>query len=92
MTGESHTTIDHDTIRAWADRRDGQPARVKDTERGGDDAGILRIAFDIDQESLEPISWEEFFDKFEKEELAFLYQEQTSDGALSRFFKLVERE
>ena len=92
MSAESHTTTDHDTIRAWAEARDGQPARVKDTVRGAGDAGVLRIAFDPDQESLELISWEEFFEKFDQEELAFLYQERTSEGQPSRFFRLVARE
>ncbi len=27
------------------------------------------------ESKLEPISWEEFFDKFEESELAFLYQD-----------------
>ncbi|HEU4714868.1 MAG TPA: hypothetical protein VFS76_25125 [Pyrinomonadaceae bacterium] len=43
------------------------------------------------KDSLEEISWEEFFDGFEKNELAFLYQEETKDGELSRFSKLVDR-
>jgi hypothetical protein len=92
MTGESLTTTDHNIIRTWTERRDGKPARVKDTERSGDDTGILRIAFDTDQEALEPITWDEFFDKFERENLAFLYQEQTRDGKTSRFFKFVNRD
>lgn len=92
MTGESHTTTDHDTIRSWTEARDGQPARVRGTGRGEDHTGVLRIAFDSGQEALEPIDWDEFFDKFEAEDLAFLYQEKTSDGSVSRFFKFVERD
>ena len=42
-------------------------------------------------ESLDHISWEDFFDKFDEARLAFLYQEKTSDGKTSRFHKFVDR-
>lgn len=91
--GESGTTTDHDEIRRWVEKRNGQPARVKDTG-GGDDPGILRIDFDGDgrDDALEPIPWEEWFDAFDENRLAFLYQEQTKDGGESRFSKLVSRD
>ena len=88
----SRTTTDHDTIRKWAEQRGGAPASVKGTEDGGD-AGVLRIDFPgySGEDSLEHISWEEFFEKFDEKKLAFLYQEETRDGNESRFFKLVNR-
>lgn len=88
---EAKQTTDHDEIRRWAKARDGRPVTVKGTEGDEDDAGVLRIAFREDP-SLQTIDWEEFFEKFEDEGLAFLYQEKTKDGKISRFFKLVERE
>ena len=33
-----------------------------------------------------------FFDKFEEANLAFIYQEETADGELSRFCKFVDRD
>ena len=39
----------------------------------------------------EEISWEQFFEKFDENKLAFLYQDKTSGGEESRFFKLVKR-
>jgi hypothetical protein len=33
-----------------------------------------------------------FFEKFDRENLAFLYQEKTAEGEVSRFHKFVERE
>lgn len=88
---ESKTTTDHQEIRRWADERGGVPASVRGT--GNSEAGVLRIDFPGvgAEESLQEISWEEFFDKFEKERLAFLYQEETKSGDTSRFFKLVNR-
>ena len=92
MTHEAKTTTDHQTIRQWAEARGGAPATVKGTA-SGEPAGLLRIAFSEDsEESLEPISWEDFFAKFEEQKLAFLYQEETKEGGVSRFFKLVNRE
>ena len=92
MSQTSQTTTDHDEIRRWVDERGGHPARVKGTDKGKT-AGVLRIDYPgySGKDSLEEISWEEFFDGFEKNELAFLYQEQTKDGELSRFSKLVDR-
>ncbi len=88
---DSKTTTDHDTIKKWAEERNGHPATVERTAEG-DEAGILRIEFEQgDSNALTEISWDEFFSKFEEENLAFLYQEETSDGETSRFFKLVSR-
>jgi hypothetical protein len=54
---------------------------------------VLRIEFPGvgEDDRLKPISWEEFFEKFDVEQLAFLYQEETSSGDESRFSKLVRR-
>jgi hypothetical protein len=85
---ETHTTTDHNTIRKWAEDRGGVPATVKATEEDGR-AGILRIDFGPRDEGLEEITWEEFFKKFDESRLAFLYQDKTKDGKISRFYKFV---
>lgn len=36
-------------------------------------------------------SLDEFFEKFEENNLAFLHQDRTNDGQISRFNKLVRR-
>lgn len=93
MGGAATATTDHDTIRKWAEERDGKPAKVKSSGgKSKDDVGILRIDFPgySGKESLEEISWEDFFKEFENKKLAFLYQE-TIQGEQSRFFKLVSR-
>jgi hypothetical protein len=89
---EAKTTTDRDQIRRWVEERGGQPARVKDTG-GDDDQGILRIDYPGrgDDDSLEQISWDEWFEAFDENELAFLYQEETADGDESRFSKLISR-
>ncbi len=91
MAGESKATTDHDEIRAWAEARNAQPASVSGTG-DDDDPGILRLNFPgYDEDSLEEISWDEFFEKFEENKLAFLYQEETAGGERSNFNKLVRR-
>ncbi|SFV35508.1 hypothetical protein SAMN05216456_2165 [Devosia crocina] len=84
----SNTTTDHDEIREWAEARDGHPSKV-DT---GGEGGILRIDFGKPEENLEAISWEEFFDIFDENKLAFLYQDKTADGKESRFNKFINRD
>lgn len=86
MSSASQTT-DHDEIRRWIEDRKGTPSRVRDSG----DGGILRIDFGDPEEALEPIDWEEFFQIFEKSDLAFLHQDKTADGQLSRFSKFVSR-
>jgi hypothetical protein len=85
-------TINHDEIRKWAEARGGKPATVKST-RGANDPGLLRINFPgyRGEQTLEEITWDDFFQKFEDKNLAFLYQELTSEGKESRFFKLINR-
>jgi hypothetical protein len=87
-------TTDHKTIRKWVEERGGRPARVADTgeQRGEGSGGILRIDFREPDASLEQISWGEFFQTFDRNELAFLYQEETAGGDKSRFFKFVRRD
>ncbi len=89
---ESHTTTDHDEIRRWVEEHDGKPASVRGTEEG-DAAGVLRIDFPggAGEDELEHISWDEWFEKFDGENLAFLYQAKKASGEDSTFFKLVSR-
>ena len=89
---ESRTTTDHGEIRRWVEERGGRPARVKGTG-SDDDTGLLRIDYPGrgEDDALEEISWEEFFEAFETNNLAFLYQEETKEGSESRFSKFVSR-
>lgn len=90
-TQSNTSTSDHDTIRAWVEKRGGVPAVVKGTGKKKDGDGILRIDFPgySGEDSLQEISWEEFFKKFDESKLEFLYQEKTADGKESRFNKFV---
>lgn len=86
-------TIDHDTIQKWVESHGGHPAHVKRTAQDSD-PGILRIDFPgfSGEKSLEPLDWDTWFDAFEANQLAFLYQDKRgSDGGQSNFNKLVRR-
>ncbi len=87
----SNTTTNHDEIRKWVEERGGRPAIVKGTERG--DSALLRIDYPgySGEDTLEEISWEEFFEIFDENDLAFLHQDETQDGGQSRFSKFVSR-
>ena len=87
----AQTTTDHEKIRQWAERRGGHPATVKATEKA-DEAGILRLDFDPPDDGLDHIEWDEFFEKFDDADLAFLFQEKTAGGKVSRFHKFVSRD
>ena len=88
MGAGSQVTTDHEEIQRWVEERGGRPARVKGTEskRG---AGLLRIDYPgfSGEDTLETITWEEFFTAFEDNNLAFLYQDEKD----SRFSKLIDR-
>ena len=85
----AQTTTDHDEIRKWAEAKGGKPAAVDSTHEGGD-VGIIRIMFpdapNSEHDSLVEITWDEFFEEFEKKNLALLHEED------SMFSKMVSRD
>lgn len=84
---DSTTTTDRDTIKRWAEERQGRPSVIRTDEPGG----ILRFDFGEKEEEFEQIDWDEFFRIFEDNRLAFLFQDRTEDGSLSRFNKFIQR-
>ena len=88
----SKQTTDHKEIQRWAEERGGKPAVVRSTHEEAE-GGVLRIDFPgySGKDSLEEISWDEFFETFDDRKLAFLYQDENKEGDESRFFKLVNR-
>jgi hypothetical protein len=85
----AETTTDQQTIRRWAEGHGGKPAAVRRTHQGGD-VGIIRIMFpdapQSEHDELDEITWDEFFEEFEKRHLALLYDEK------SMFNKIVGRD
>jgi hypothetical protein len=84
MATAQHTR-DHETIRRWAEDRNGVPTIVRGT------GGLLRIDF-VDgpetggrEPTLEQVEWDRWFKIFDESKLDFLYDPSPE----SRFFKLV---
>lgn len=93
VQAEERILIDHDEIRRWAEERGAVPARVKGTG-GQNDVGILRLhfpEFSENDEKLEKISWDEFFDEFDRKKLALLVEDRMPDGRRSNFNKIISR-
>ena len=91
----SSTTTDRAEIQQWAEQRGAKPACVQGTGGKGD-IGLLRLEFPgkpgAKDDKLTEISWDEFFQKFDERGLALVYQEQTAEGDVSNFNKLISRE
>lgn len=86
------TTTSHEEIRKWVEKRGGHPAIVKDTADNGRQGAMIRIDFDDPDGSkdtgLKRVSWDEFFEIFDNNDLAFLRQDLPD----SRFNKFVQRQ
>ncbi len=82
-------TTNHNEIRKWVEARGGHPAHVKRTGTRRGNPGVLRIDYPgfSGEESLEQIDWDQWFEWFDRDKLAFLYQDEKK----SRFSKLVDR-
>jgi hypothetical protein len=92
--GSSKTkkTVDHDEIREWVEAHHGHPAAVRADNSGlAAEPGELRIDLPdaAADEDLIPLSWDDWYDKFEGERLAFVYQERKASGDDSPSYKLV---
>ena len=84
---------EHDEIRRWAEERGARPSRVRGTGVG-EDVGMIRLDFPgySGGESLEEISWGEWFENFDDRNLALMVQDETASGEISNFNKLVSRD
>lgn len=79
---EDKMTTDRQEIIAWVNTHAGQPAKLA-TETG---SAMLRIVFpDTFEPNVDLIEWGEFFQTFDQEKLALLFQEE------ERFYKFVSR-
>jgi hypothetical protein len=84
---------DHEEIRRWAEERGATPACVRGTG-DSNDTGMIRLDFPgySGAGSLEEISWDDWFEKFDESNLALIVQDETASGDTSNFNKLVSRD
>ena len=90
---QAKTTTNHECIRRWVEERGGHPVILKGTDVKGS-SGVLLIDYPgySGTQTLQPISWDDFFKGFEENELAFLYEDEKKAGSQSRFSKLINRD
>lgn len=88
----AHPLMEHEGIRRWAEERGGVPTCVRGTGGRGD-TGMIRLEFPCygEEPKLQPINWDQWFEKFDESGLALMVQEQTASGETSNFNKLVKR-
>jgi hypothetical protein len=77
-------TADHAEIRRWVEEHGGYPGLVE----AADGRERLAVAFGPDDERR--LSWEEFFERFDRESLAFAYDPE-GNGDATATAKLVSR-
>ena len=89
-------TRDHDVIRRWAAQRRAEPATGEATGSGPATADVqdggAGIRFNFPGFGrLRPITWEEWFDNFERHQLTFVYEDQPeADGSLGPRYRIVK--
>lgn len=90
----SEILTDHARIRRWAEARQAKPACVVTGTGGTGCGGRIRLDFPgySGGDSLQAISWEEWFTEFDKHGLALVIQQDTADGQRGNFNTLVSRE
>jgi hypothetical protein len=77
-------TIEHDEIVRWTASRGGKPVlRSEEVE-------FPAISFEQELHD-GPVSWDHWLAAFDTGEFAFIYQDATANGELSRFWKIVPR-
>ena len=77
-------TADHAEIRRWVEEHGGYPGLVDAAD------GRERLAVAFDEENDRRLSWEEFFERFDRESLAFAYDPE-GNGDATATAKLVSR-
>lgn len=86
--GQTLATRSHEVIQHWAEERKAIPATVPGSEHDGR-LGVLRFNFPgYGGQSLQEISWDDWFKSFDERNLVFLFQEHQKAGNQSNFFRL----
>lgn len=92
MPSAIHLTTDHDEIRHWVESVGGRPVQVRLAASTGPvgvpalDVPGRRTGGDV-----ENITWDDWFDEFERAGLALLYEPASVPSAAAPYGKLVPR-
>jgi hypothetical protein len=89
------STRDHVLIRRWAEQRQAEPATGEASSSGpatvhvADGGAGVRFNFP-GQGSFRPISWEEWFENFDRHGCAFVYDNDMPDAPRSARYRIVK--
>jgi hypothetical protein len=86
-----YATTDHDFIRDWTAGHSGMPAMYRRIGQIGQGDLVINFPGDGSDEPLVDISWADFFQRFEDQNLAFVYQESDTGAENERFYGLIDR-
>lgn len=86
-------TIDQAEIREWIEAHSGVPAVLKEVseDEGEESDDMLHISFDPNDPDMEEMEWDEFFERFDNDNLALVYDDLTPKGTVPDF-ELVDRD
>jgi len=91
MTNKTNKTTEHSTIKKWAESRGANPSVVMKNEIQTENIRLSFPGTESDKEDLKEISWTEWFNLFEENQLEFIYQIEDDKGNTNNFYKLVKR-
>lgn len=93
MIAKLRTLVDHEEIRRWARERGATPSLGRRTHED-DSIGVIGLDFPGSRvpDSLEEISWDEWFRNFDENDLALIVEGEMANGQSSNFHKLAARE
>ncbi len=90
------TTRDHSEIQSWAQKHGGQPMIIDHPNARGDKVGI-RIDFpgeshEVLMSETRPISWPEFFQIFEDQQLLLSYEDEPTGTDPTEWYHYEKRQ
>ncbi len=84
-------TIDHAEIQQWVEKNKGFPQVIDDPEAGHDTPGIRinfpNIADPFLPDYVREVSWDEWFEVFDQQQLMFVYEENEGEENISYRFE-----
>jgi hypothetical protein len=82
MTG---ITIEHEQIIGWVQSRGGHPVIKRESPQS------TSPSISFSDEDTGTVSWEQWMSVFDRDGWAFIYQDRTPEGELSRMWKIIPR-
>ena len=89
-TSPRNITTDHETIREWVEQRGGTPAHVIGAP--DDESSLYIVREDEEMAEMESLTWDEFFETFDSEGLAFVYQDREVGETDEWLYDIVDRD